>query len=172
MIKKRCTHIPASTEQTATSRKQGTKLTSPNSNWSFPEFTNPFCYFSSQLDLEQSVQMMVCVLPKQLERLANLPAAAKMYKYLGNFPTRVRSSNSTKCDTYLSQSSGNNTTSRGPSCWRTFTCYFPGLGLKTTCVQFLIVLFLLVLLYCTLSGQSDIVNNGSDTGFSAIISVV
>lgn len=51
--------------------------------------------------------MMVSVLPEQLEWLAELPAAAKMYKHLGNFPTRVRSSNSIKCDTNLSQSREN-----------------------------------------------------------------
>lgn len=83
------------------------ELTFPNSNWSFPAFTNPFCYSSSQLALERPVQRMVSVLPKQLERLANMAAAAKMYKHLGNFPTRVRSSNSIKCDTNLSQSREN-----------------------------------------------------------------
>lgn len=51
--------------------------------------------------------MMVSVLPKQLERLANLPAAAKMYKHLGNFQTRVRSTDSFTSDTNLSQSRKN-----------------------------------------------------------------
>lgn len=47
-------------------------------------------------------------LPRQLERLANLPTAANVYEHLGSFPTTVRSSNSTECDTNLSQSRENN----------------------------------------------------------------
>lgn len=95
--------------QSCSRHKRDRKLTFPNSNRPFPEFTDPFCRFSSQLDLEPSVQMMVSALPKQLEGLAELPAAAKMYKHLGNFPTGVRSSNSIKCDPHLRQPRENKT---------------------------------------------------------------
>ncbi|KAI4831522.1 hypothetical protein KUCAC02_001061 [Chaenocephalus aceratus] len=45
------------------------KLTYPNTERLFPEFTNPFCFSpSSQLDFEHPIQMMVSVLPKQLEK--------------------------------------------------------------------------------------------------------
>lgn len=56
------------------SLNQGRKLTSPNINWSFLEFSNPFCFFSSQLDLERPIQMTLSVLPKQLEK-AGKPAS-------------------------------------------------------------------------------------------------
>lgn len=66
--------------------------------------------------------MMVNVLPKQLERLANLPAAANMFKHLGDFPTGVRSSNSIKCDTNLSQSRENKISAAGNHA--VITCLF------------------------------------------------
>lgn len=50
--------------------------------------------------------MTAQALPKQLERPAEPPPAAKMYKHLGNFPAPVRSSNSSKCETNLRQHGG------------------------------------------------------------------
>lgn len=88
--------------------KLGRKLTYPNTERLFPEFTNPFCFSpSSQLDFEHPIQMMVSVLPKQLEKAGS---CSQNVGACGRLPNQSQVIQQQQCDNNLSQSRGNQRT--------------------------------------------------------------